>query len=427
MIFVRILHLNTYAGNGGAGKACLRLSTALQKQGVHSEIAVNFLFKKNPEVHDLSKGFFYKWLTAAGILFERLANKIFVKHLPIPFSIPLWGKNISGKKLLRSADLIHIHWINHAFLRPEDIANLLRLNKPVVWTFHDSNAFTGGCHVRYTCDKFEQECGNCPVLKNSHPGDLSHRIWKQKSRAYENTDFTIVAPSKWMAESVSRSKLLRSRSIINIPNTLDTEIFKPLSRAESRRTLGLSPEKFILMSGFMPSRKDLHKGTSYLIEGLEIFAREHELEIENIELVIFGNRDTINVPDFPVKTIFLGTIDTEERLALCYNSADVFLAPSLEDNLPYTVLESLACGTPVVAFTTGGIPDMVEHKINGYLAEYRSSADLAQGISWVFKHPQRELLRTNARAHVMAHFSENVIANRHVEMYKSLLVDHVSA
>ncbi len=423
---MKILHLNTYAGNGGAGKACLRLNKALKNNGIHSEVAVNFLFKNNPEVHDLSKGFFSKWLTAAGIILERLANRIFVKPLPIPFSIPLWGKNLSNKELLVSADLIHIHWINHAFLRPLDLSKLERLNKPIVWTFHDSNAFTGGCHVRYSCNHFEQECGNCPVLLNSHSDDLSHRIWKQKSKAYENLKFSVVAPSRWMAESVSRSKLLKSKSIINIPNTLDTAIFKPVSKPESRKVLGLSPDKFILMSGFMPSRKDLHKGTSYLLEGLETFARDHYLEIENFELVIFGNRDTQNVPDFPVKTTFLGTIEAEERLAICYSAADVFLAPSLEDNLPYTVLESLACGTPVVAFTTGGIPDMVEHKVSGYLAEYRSSADLATGISWIFNHPQKELLGENARRHVMSNFSETVVSNRHVELYNSLLNDHVS-
>ncbi len=422
---MKILHLNTYAGNGGAGKACARLSKALQKHDIDSQVAVNFLFKSNPEVSDLSKGFFFKWLTAAGIILERLANKIFVKPVPIPFSIPLWGKDISGRDLLKSADIIHIHWINHAFLRPRDIAKLALLNKPLVWTFHDSNAFTGGCHVRYSCERYQNECGNCPVLRNAHPKDLSHRIWKRKSRTYQTIDFTVVAPSRWMAESVSKSKLLHTKPIVHIPNTLDTEIFKPHSQAESRKELGLSPDKFILMSGFMPSRKDLHKGTSYLVEALEIFARDHHLHTDNIELVIFGNRDTTDVPGFPVKTTFLGTILSEERLAVCYSAADVFMAPSLEDNLPYTVMESLACGTPVVAFTTGGIPDMVEHKENGYLAEYCSSTDLAAGISFVFRNPEKEMLRINAREYVMNHFSENEIAGRHVELYQSLLNRHV--
>jgi glycosyltransferase involved in cell wall biosynthesis len=424
---VKVLHLNTYAGNGGAGKACARLSEALKKQGVESEVAVNFLFRSNPGVNDLSKGFFLKWLTAAGIITERLANKVFVKSLPIPFSIPLWGKNISKRELLRSADLIHIHWINHAFLRPSDIQKLAELNKPLVWTFHDSNSFTGGCHVRYSCDHYHEECGNCPVLRNSHPNDLSHRIWKKKNRAYGDIPFTIIAPSRWMAESVAKSKLLHDKRTINIPNTLNTEIFKPLDKSESRKMLGLSPEKFILLSGFMPSRMDLHKGTFYLIEALEIFAREHNTELENIELVIFGNRDSISVPHFPVNTKFLGTISSEERLAMCYSAADVFMAPSLEDNLPYTVMESLACGTPVVAFTTGGIPDMVEHTANGYLAEYRSSADLAAGINWVFTHPEKDSLRLNSRKLMIDNFSPVEVAKRHVELYHSLLEDYVSA
>ena len=424
---MKVLHLNTYAGNGGAGKACTRLSKALQKHGLDSEVAVNFLFTNNPEVRNLSKGIFFKWFAAAGILSERLANKIFVKPLPIPFSIPFWGKDISGYELLLSADLIHIHWVNHAFLRPMDIGKLARLKKPIVWTFHDSNAFTGGCHVRYNCEHYRGECGNCPVLRNPHPHDLSHHIWMQKNKAFQNIPFTIVAPSRWMAQSVANSKMLSSKPILNIPNTLDTEIFKPLSQSESRRKLGLSPDKFVLMSGFMPSRKDLHKGTPFLIEALEIFARDHHMDIENLELVIFGNRDDRNVPKFPINTTFLGTISNEERLAICYSAADVFLAPSLEDNLPYTVMESLACGTPVVAFTTGGISDMVEHKTNGYLAKYRSSADLAAGINWVFEHPERELLRSNARNYVVDNFSEKEIANRHAELYHSLMHDHVSA
>ncbi|MES3016317.1 MAG: glycosyltransferase [Bacteroidota bacterium] len=422
---MKVLHLNTYAGNGGAGKACARLSKALQKDGIDSHVAVNFLFKTNREVSNLSKGFVFKWLTAAGIILERLANKFFVKALPIPFSIPLWGKDISDNNLLRSADIIHIHWINHAFLRPEDIEKLAALNKPLVWTFHDSNAFTGGCHVRYSCDHYQNECGNCPVLRNPHPDDLSHRIWQRKNRTYQTIGFTIVAPSKWMSKSVSESKLLKAKPTVNIPNTLDTEVFFPRSQAESRKTLGLSPDKFILLSGFMPSRKDMHKGTSYLIEALELFARENHLEKDSIELVIFGNRESGNLPEFPVKTTFLGTISEEERLAVCYSAADVFMAPSLEDNLPYTVMESLACATPVIAFTTGGIPDMVEHLNNGYLAEYRSSIDLAAGINWIFKHPEKEMIRSNARACVMAHFSESEIAGRHIRLYNSLLDHHV--
>lgn len=421
MIFVKVIHINTYAGNGGAGKACLRLNQALIEQGIDSHVAVNFLFKNNPGVHNLSEGFFSKWFSAAGIILERICARMYTKPLPIPFSVPFWGKDISDNPLLKSADIIHLHWINHAFLRPADITSLARLNKPIVWTFHDSNAFTGGCHVRYSCDHYQKECGNCPVLKNPGSEDISHSIWMQKQKAYQNLNFNIVAPSKWMAESVRKSKLLATRNVINIPNTLDTKVFRPLPQSEAREKLGIAQDKFILMSGFMPSRKDMHKGTSYLIEAIEIFARDYHIEKENIELVIFGNRDNKNVPDFPVSTIFMGTISSEDELAWCYNAADVFLAPSLEDNLPYTVLESLSCGTPVVAFATGGIPDMVQHKYNGYLAEYCSSEDLAAGINWVYQHPERDLLGGNARGFIEDNFSENIIAKRHIELYSSLI------
>ncbi len=424
MIFVKIIHINTYAGNGGAGKACLRLSRALKKQGLDSEVAVNFLFRKNADVRDLSKGFFSKWLTAAGIILERLRATIYTKSLPIPFSIPVWGKDISNNPLLLSADIIHLHWINHGFLRPEDIARLSHLNKPIVWTFHDSNAFTGGCHVRYSCDHFQRECGNCPVLKDPDAEDVSHRIWIQKYHAYQGLKLTIIAPSQWMAGSVRKSKLLGTRNVINIPNTLDTKVFKPISRSEAREKLAISQDKFIMMSGFMPSRKDLHKGTSYLVDAIEILIRDQGLDEKNIELVIFGNRDDQDVPDFPVTATFLGTISSEEQLANCYSAADVFLAPSLEDNLPYTVMESLSCGTPVVAFTTGGIPDMVQHHHNGYLAEYRSSEDLAAGIKWVFDHPEKEVLRKNSRKSVEVNFSADIIAKRHIELYSSLINDH---
>ena len=118
----------------------------------------------------------------------------------------------------------------------------------------------------------------------------------------------------------------------------------------------------------------------------------------NIELVVFGNRNTEDVPDFPFKTSFLGTINDDEKLALCYAAADAFLIPSLEDNLPYTVMESLSCGTPVIAFTTGGIPDMVKHEHNGYLAEYRSSESFADGMEWIINYPDKEKLQPAGKA-----------------------------
>jgi len=415
---LKVIHINTYDGNGGAGRACLRLSNALINAGIESEVWVNYKFGKDPQIHTFSKGV-TRMLSAAGILSERFISSVFARKLKIPFSIPVWGHDVSGHPALRDADIIHIHWINHAFLRPVDLAGLRKLNKPIVWTFHDSNAFTGGCHVRYSCINFESECGNCPLLKRSHANDISHKIWEAKDRAYRGLQINIVAPSTWMADSIKRSKLLGDAGIQVIPNTLETDIFRPFGKESAKRQLGLDTDKFILLSGFMPSRKDLHKGTPYLVKALEILVSQELISKDKLELIVFGNRDEKNLPDFPIKTTFLGTITNDDKLAICYSAADVFLIPSLEDNLPYTVMESLACGTPVVAFTTGGIPDMVSHLENGYLAEYKSSEDFARGIAWIYNQ-DRKKLNSAARESLEARFSELSIAKKHIDLYNKL-------
>lgn len=415
---MKVVHINTYDGNGGAGRACLRLHQALLAEGVQSEVWVSYKFGSNPRIQTFSSSFFKKGLSAFGILLERYYSSFISKPVKIPFSAAVWGKDITREKAVLEADIIHIHWINHAFLRPEDLARLSTLGKPIVWTFHDSNAFTGGCHVRYSCDHFEKECGNCPILKNERPDDQSHKIWQRKQKAYSQVGFSIVAPSRWMHNSIRRSSLLKDARIETIPNTLETDVFRPWDKKAARKQLGLPEGKFIMLSGFMPSRKDLHKGTPYLLEALQIMVDKGLINKDGVELIIFGNKDTANVPDFPVSTTFLGTISNDEKLSICYSAADVFLTPSLEDNLPNTVMESLSCGTPVVAFTTGGIPDMVTHMDNGYLASYKSSDDFAAGISWVYRHKDRSQLNEAARQAVMDRFSEKVIATKHIALYK---------
>jgi len=416
---LKIVHLNTYENNGGAGRACSRLHEALVQQGVDSNVWVNFSFEKESKVNNFSAGLLPKGITAGGILLERLTSKMLLKPLKTPFTIPVWGRDISRHPAIHEADILHLHWINHGFLRPRDLEQLKRLKKPIVWTFHDSNAFTGGCHVRYGCDHFEQECGNCPLLKDSNPNDWSHRIWNQKAAAYPKLNIHPIAPSGWMADSVLRSKLMADRPVQVIPNTLNTSIFKPGDKAAAKAKLGIDPQKLVLLSGFMPSKNDLHKGTPYLLEALELLAKT--TDTSNLELVVFGNRNTNDLPDFPISVRFLGTIGKEQELASCYQAADGFLAPSLEDNLPYTVMESLSCGTPVIAFTTGGIPDMVKHQENGYLATYKSAKDFAAGIAWLLAHTDRELLNTAARKTVEERFSEAVVAKQHIELYQRLL------
>ncbi|SDI33212.1 glycosyltransferase family 4 protein [Mucilaginibacter sp. P25] len=419
---LKVVHLNTYDGNGGAGRACMRLNRALLSQNIDSKIIVHYKFGNNPDIKTFNRNIIQKSYTAATIILERILAKRFLKpDSRTPFSFTWFGRSVIKHPDVKNADIIHLHWINHGFLDPKHIAEIRKLGKPVVWTFHDSNAFTGGCHVRYTCNHYQQQCGNCPLLIKSADDDISHRIWQQKNRAYQQLDFNIIAPSLWMQDSVKKSSLMQGKAASNIPNTLETDVFKPIDKKKAKSKAGLSTDKFIFLSGFMPSRKDLHKGTQYLLEGMELLRQRLGAETDQVELVVFGNRGTENLPDFPFKTSFLGTINNDEKLALHYAAADAFLIPSLEDNLPYTVMESLSCGTPVIAFTTGGIPDMVQHQHSGYLATYRSSESFTDGMEWIIKHPERDKLNQQARQTIMDSFSEEVIAKKHIEVYNQLL------
>ena len=421
MIDLKVVHLNTYDGNGGAGRACLRLSDSLNANGVESKVLVYYKFGENPKITNLSEGIFAKFKAVFNIMAERYLTKLFVKAVKTPFSLQWFGKSLINRKELQEADIIHLHWINHGFLSPKFLAELDLLDKPIVWTFHDSNAFTGGCHVRYSCEHFHQQCGNCPLLKFDGPNDISHKNWLRKQKAYSELNFHIVAPSSWMAKSVKESSLLGLRNTSVIPNTIEIDVFKPYVKAEAKKILKIPANHFVIMSGFMPSKNDKHKGTQYLIEALNELASRPEIPNAQIELVIFGNKDTKDMPVFPFKTTFLGTINKDDHLAKSYAAADVFVLPSLEDNLPNTVMESLACATPVVAFKTGGIPDMVKHLENGYLADYKSASDLADGIEWLFLHEDKESVQKEARRTILNHFAPTVVASKHEELYQSII------
>jgi len=421
LIDLKVVHLNTYDGNGGAGRACLRLSDALKANGIDSKVLVYYKFGQNPQIDTFSKSPIQKAKAIYTILAERYFSKWLSKSVKTPFSLQWFGRSIVKHPDIKNADVIHLHWINHGFLTPKFLAELDELEKPIVWTFHDSNAFTGGCHVRYGCENFHHQCGNCPILKISGKHDPSHKTWLRKQKAYSELHFHIIAPSNWMAKSVKFSSLLGTRKTTVIPNTIETKVFKPYVKTEAKKLLKINPDQFVLMSGFMPSKNDKHKGTPYLIEALEILAQRPGIIKENIHLVIFGNKENTEMPVFPFKTTFLGTINKDEHLAKCYAAADAFITPSLEDNLPNTVMESLACATPVIAFTTGGIPDMVKHMQNGYLAKYQNAADLANGIEWLYHRPNKEEVQKAARLSILKDFAEEIIAAEHIHLYETLI------
>lgn len=418
---MKVIHLNTYDGNGGAGRACYRISSALNSEGIDSKVFTFVKFGSKADIKSLFPNWFGKAIATFNILAERYLPLLFTKDLKLPFSLSFLGRDIHHHPEVLAADVIHLHWINHGFLNPKSLEKLATLEKPIVWTIHDSNTFTGGCHVRFDCQNYLSTCGNCPLLKQAKTDDLSHQIWLKKEKAYKTLKPLIISPSTWLANAAKNSGLLKNSTIKVIPNTLETDVFKPIDKKIAKQKFGIDDQQFVLLSGFMPSKKDAHKGTSYLIEALNLWLTKHPDLKDKATLLIFGNREAH--PDLPFKlpVQFLGTINNDELLAKAYAAADVFLTTSLEDNLPNTVMESLACGTPVVSFTTGGIPDMVKHQENGYLAQYKNSEDFMQGIQWVYHHPEKEKLNLNARETVINNFSEGVVAKQYMKVYEQLM------
>lgn len=275
---MKILHINSYDGSGGAARAALRLNEALKIQGIQSELIVNYKYGNDPEIKTFSDSKLSKLYSLFLIGLEQVLTKLQIKNIKVPFSIPFIGKSIEHHPAVQNADILHLHWTNQGFLTVSSLKKLLASGKPVVWTFHDSYAFTGGCHVRYTCENYKQECGNCPVVKNAHANDVSHRFWKKKQEVYSQYRFSIVTPSNWLGRAVKSSSLLSDFSLNVIPNAINAELFRPLDKKEARKLLGLPEDKFIMLSGFMPSKVDKHKGTSYLAEAIEILADQIDHE-----------------------------------------------------------------------------------------------------------------------------------------------------
>lgn len=361
-----------------------------------------------------------KLRSIAAIFAERYLAKALTPRLGIPFSLQWFGLPVHKHPLIRQADIIHLHWVNHGMLAPRHVKRLLGLNKPIVWTLHDSNPFTGGCHVRYDCQRFEQRCGNCPALGSKKEADWSRRTWKAKAAAWQAGKITWVAPSTWMGDSARQASLCRGHAVEVIGNALETDLFTPRERARCRQELGIPPDAFVLLAGHMPSSTDKHKGREELKQALDALRRLPDVAHSRIRLVFFGSKES-GEETWPYPCHFAGKIDQDEVLAAYYNAADVFLFPSLQESMGYTALESLACGTPVVAFATSGVTDVVRHEQNGYLAALGNTVQFAEGIRWVYQHSDRDELGQQGIAHARTHYASDVVAEKHRVLYSKLL------
>jgi glycosyltransferase involved in cell wall biosynthesis len=306
----------------------------------------------------------------------------------------LRSTDIGGALQKIDYDILHLHWVNLRFLPLDQLPK----DKPIVWTLHDSWPFCGICHYFFDCDGYQAGCGHCPQLGSASNRDLSNQVWRRK-----------------------KSALLGKYPVTIIPNCLDTGLFRPVPDVKSLSKWPFLAEKkadtSYVLYGAMNAAKDERKGFKYLLSALELLA---ESEKSSLELVVFGADKPMEGMPASIPAHYVGYVTDAEVLVSLYNLADVMVVPSLNENLSCVIMESLSCGTPVVAFDIGGNGDMIDHQVNGYLAREKDSEDLSNGMLWCLEHNGDRLLSRNARQKVLDQYAPDVVGIKYSDLYYSL-------
>lgn len=416
---IRVLSVCTSDSSGGAARAAYRIHQAVRGLGVDSRMFVKNKGTDDPTVLTVVDFIPHNAIYRA---FDWVRNKVKNKWQHYQ-----WGKYPDRQKYymsdLRSTDIghalqkidydiLHLHWVNLRFLPLEQLPK----DKPIVWTLHDSWPFCGVCHVLLDCKGYTKECGSCPMLGSADPNDLSHKVWKAKKKVFDSLDLHIVAPSRWMAENAQNSSLFEGRDIRVIPNCIDTGLFSPGDRFSACERLGLDPDRKHILFGAMSATSDPNKGLHYLVDALSRLGREQK---EGIVLVILGVKEDLSDLVTGIPTRCLGILRDEKDMVAAYRAADLTVVPSLSENLSCTIMESLSCGTPAVAFDIGGNGDMIEHKVNGYLAREKDSQDLAEGIAWTLSKDKSTLSAT-ARRTIHERYTPQVVGQQYKSLYQDL-------
>lgn len=410
---------------GGAAIACRRLYEALKTHSLSPTLLVQHRGTQCSNIATTTNSQLKEYYNLLLFLIERLTFLPYEKSPDVrfAFSIANTGENIARHPLITKADLLHLHWVNQGFLSMKGLEALFLLKKPMVWTLHDMWTFTGGCHYAGDCRRFQSECNFCPFLRFPSARDLSNKIFKRKKKLFAKLNpqrTAFVTCSHWLQTVAESSALLHGFRILTIPNPIDTTLFHPSNKAEARRSFGLPPDKKLILFG-AGNIYDKRKGLNHLLEALRILRSMLDEQASSLEIVIFGKAKQPIEPLIPFQTHSLGIITDETILAQLYASCDVFVLPSTEDNLPNTIMESLSCGTPAVAFKIGGIPEIIEHGVNGYLATPFSASDLAHGIHSVLFSSSYTALSQHARQKVVHTYTMEAIAQRYIALYEELL------
>ncbi|PMM04231.1 hypothetical protein BCT61_17170 [Vibrio breoganii] len=398
--------------HGGAARAAYRLHKSILKNKVDSQMIVKI---KNGDDYTVISSSRVKQILSRGVGY--LSNKLsdFQKcRSTILHSYNFIGSFVYLLIKKSNADVVNLHWVNAETL---SIRQISKINKPIVMTLHDMWAFCGSEHLAIDEEHSQFRVGY--AVKNDcsdHIGgiDLNYLTWKRKKK-YWKTQFTIVTPSSWLSQCVRESELFLGWDVYTIPNPLDTDKFKPLDKSFARGVLNLPMNKKLIGFGAMGGSKDSNKGFDLLLAAL----KRHS-NFEDFQCVVFGQSAPESSLDLGLPVTYVGHLFDDESLGLFYNAIDVMVVPSRQESQSQTATEAQSCGTPVVAFSTTGLVDVIEHKVSGYLAKPFEPSDLMEGIQWCIECNIENKLSFNARNRALKLWAQDVVAKQYISLFNKV-------
>lgn len=408
---MKVLHINKSDLDGGAAIAGYRLHKGLLAQGVNSRLLVGKVTSSDDTVGIIPSG------STKKLLEKSLAR--FISYFGLNYIHILNSVDIPKHSFYQEADVLNFHnlhagtgYFNYLTIP------LLTEEKPAIFTLHDMWSFTGHCAYSYDCDRWKTGCGKCPY-PDTYPTiqtDNTYLEWKLKNWVYSRSRLTIVTPSYWLTEQAKQS-MLKHFDIHHIPYGIDTQTYQALDSEQCRSVLGIPKHKKVLMFGAQ-SLTDSRKGGDLLVKALQCLPES--LKSETL-LITLGNRSKTISQSIKMETLNLGYVNSERLQSIAYSAADLFIFPTRADNLPLVLQESMACGTPMVSFQIGGIPDLVRPGITGYLAEPENADDLCNGIVQLLEDKYTlQQMRDRCRAIAVEEYSLELQAKRYIELYGQL-------
>ncbi len=412
---LNILQLGTMDNKGGAAKVSWNLKNELEKQGHIVSMIVGYKKSSDSSVFEIFNTPFNRFVSS--IIKKNFYQRVSF-HLAYLLSndiyIPL-AKRVCSMLPYKNADIIHAHNLHTNFFNLNELPNLSH-QKPFVWTLHDMWAITGHNTHAFSCEHWRHGGCDC-ILPDSiprHRKNNSQRLWEKKKKMYDNSRLNIVVPSQWLFDNIKKS-ILKNQPITLIYNGVDTNIFSPKNKTIMRKKFGLPLNKKIIIFSSKGGKKNIWKGWKYIE-----YILEKTKGSKDLFFLCVGSRDT---NDHRANIGYIDYINNPSELSGYYSASDILLYPSIADNCPLTVLEAMACGLPVLTFNTGGIPEIVENKLHGYVAQYKNEIDLLDGFKYLttLSLADYEQASRNCRKNILEKFNLDLMTQKYLQLYYSLL------